>query len=121
VFARSVLGTDPLLVPELAVALAPGAAGAAAARAYAKYYLKLPNYTSNLRRLGFGDEDFTDGGSDRLMSAVVPHGPDAVSDRLREHLGAGADHVVMQPVGADGRFAADSIGELASIAAGLPQ
>jgi probable F420-dependent oxidoreductase len=121
VFARSVLGTDPLLVPELAVALAPGAAGAAAARAYAKYYLKLPNYTSNLRRLGFGDEDFTDGGSDRLMSAVVPHGPDAVSDRLREHLDAGADHVVMQPVGADGRFAADSIGELASIAAGLPQ
>jgi probable F420-dependent oxidoreductase len=121
VFARSVLGTDPLLVPELAVALAPGADGAAAARAYAKFYLKLPNYTSNLRRLGFGDEDFTDGGSDRLMSAVVPHGPDAVSDRLREHLDAGADHVVIQPVGADGRFAADSIGELASIAAGLPQ
>ena len=121
VFARSVLGTDPLLVPELAVALAPGAAGAAAARAYAKYYLKLPNYTSNLRTLGFGDEDFADGGSDRLMSAVVPHGPDAVSDRLREHLDAGADHVVIQPVGADGRFAADSIGELASIAAGLPQ
>jgi hypothetical protein len=29
--------------------------------------------------------------------------------------------VVIQPVGADGRFAADSIGELASIAAGLPQ
>jgi probable F420-dependent oxidoreductase len=121
VFARSVLGTGPLLVPELAVALAPGADGAAAARAYAKYYLKLPNYTSNLRRLGFGDEDFTDGGSDRLMSAVVPHGPGAASDRLREHLDAGADHVVMQPVGAEGRFAADRIGELASIAAGLPQ
>ena len=55
------------------------------------------------------------------MSAVVPHGPDAVSDRLRQHLDAGADHVVLQPVGADGRFAADSIGELASIAAGLPR
>ena len=120
-FARSVLGTEPLLVPELAVALAPGDDGAAAARAYARYYLKLPNYTSNLRSLGFGDEDFADGGSDRLMSAVVPHGPGAAGDRLRAHLEAGADHVVMQPVGADGRFSPDSIGELASIAAGLPQ
>ena len=121
VFSRSVLGTEPLLIPELAVALAPGDAGAAAARAYAKYYLKLPNYTSNLRRLGFGDEDFADGGSDRLMSAVVPHGPEAVGGRLREHLDAGADHVVLQPVGADGKFAAADIGELASIAAGLPR
>ena len=121
VFARSVLGTDPVLVPELAVALAPGAAGAAAARAYAKYYLKLPNYTSNLRRLGFGDEDFADGGSDRLMSAVVPHGPDEVTVRLREHLDAGADHVVLQPIGTDGKFAAGDIGELAAIATGLPR
>jgi probable F420-dependent oxidoreductase len=121
VFARSVLGTEPLLVPELAVALAPGDDGAAAARAYARYYLELPNYTSNLRSLGFGDDDFADGGSDRLMSAVVPHGPGAAGDRLRAHLEAGADHVVMQPVGADGRFSPESIGELASIAAGLPQ
>jgi probable F420-dependent oxidoreductase len=119
VFARSVLGTEPLLIPELAVALAPGAAGAAAAREYAKYYLRLPNYTSNLRRLGFGDEDLADGGSDRLMSAVVPHGPEAVSARLREHLDAGADHVLVQPVGEDGRFRAADIGEIAAIAAGL--
>jgi hypothetical protein len=55
------------------------------------------------------------------MSAVVPHGPVAASERLREHLDAGADHVVLQPVGADGRFAAADIGELASIAAGLPR
>lgn len=119
VFARSVLGAEPLLVPEVAVALAPGADGAAAARAYARYYLKLPNYTSNLRRLGFGDEDFADGGSDRLMSAVVPHGAEEVTARLREHLDAGADHVLVQPVGADGKFAAGDIGEIASIAAGL--
>jgi probable F420-dependent oxidoreductase len=118
-FARSVLGAGPLLVPELAVALAPGADGAAAARAYAKYYLRLPNYTSNLRRFGFGDEDLADGGSDRLISAVVPHGPEAVSVRLREHLDAGADHVVLQPVTRDGKFAAGDIGELASLAAGL--
>lgn len=118
-FARSVLGAAPLLVPELAVALAPGSEGEAAARAYAKFYLRLPNYTSNLRRFGFGDADLADGGSDRLMSAVVPHGPEAVRDRLGEHLDAGADHVVVQPVGEDGKFAAGDIGELASLAAGL--
>jgi probable F420-dependent oxidoreductase len=118
-FARSVLGAAPLLVPELAVALAPGAAGQAAARAYATYYLRLPNYTSNLRRFGFGDEDFAADGSDRLLSAVVPNGPDAVRHRLREHLDAGADHVVIQPVTDGGKFAADDIGELASLAAGL--
>jgi probable F420-dependent oxidoreductase len=118
-FARSVLGTAPLLVPELAVALAPGADGAAAARAYAKFYLGLPNYTSNLRRFGFGDEDIAGGGSDRLMSAVVPHGPVAVRERLREHLDAGADHVVIQPVGEGGKFAAGDIAGLASLTAGL--
>jgi len=121
VFARSVLGTESLLVPEVAVALAPGDAGATAAREYATYYLRLPNYTSNLRRLGFGDEDFADGGSDRLLSAVVPHGPEAVTARLREHLDAGADHVLLQPLGPDGKFAPADIGELASLAAGLTQ
>ena len=52
-FARSVLGPEPLLIPELAVALAPGAAGAAAARDYAQRYLRLPNYANDLKRFGF--------------------------------------------------------------------
>ena len=120
-FARSVLGAAPLLVPELAVALAPGAEGLAAAREYAKYYLRLPNYTSNLRRFGFGDEDIAGTGSDRLISAIVPNGPEMTRTMLREHLDAGADHVVLQPVGPDGRFAAGDIGDLASLAAGLPR
>lgn len=120
-FARSVLGAAPLLVPELAVALAPGAAGRAAAREYARYYLRLPNYTSNLRRFGFGDEDTAGTGSDRLLSAVVPNGPELTLTRLREHLDAGADHVVMQPVGPDGGFAAGDVAGLGSLAAGLPR
>ncbi len=114
-FARSVLGPAPLLVPELAVALAPGSDGQAAARAYARYYLVLPNYTANLRRFGFGDPDIADGGSDRLISAIIPNGPEAVRARLREHLDAGADHVVIQPVTEGGKFDAAAIGELASV------
>lgn len=115
--AREVLGAAPLLIPELAVALADGPGGAAAARGYARFYLGLPNYTSNLRRLGFTDADIEGGGSDRLMSQVVPNGPVAIAARLREHLTAGADHVLVQLVTDGGRFDADGLDALADLAA----
>ena len=44
------------------------------ARGYARIYLELPNYTENLRTFGFGDDDIADGGSDRLIDAVIPWG-----------------------------------------------
>lgn len=118
-FARSVLGAAPLLVPEQAVTLEPDGAGRGAGRAYAKYYLQLPNYTANLKRFGFGDEDLADGGSDRLIAAIVPSGPGAVLARVREHLDAGADHVVLQPVAEDGGFAPGQLDELASVVSQL--
>jgi len=118
-FSRSVLEATPLLVPEQAVSLTDGSAGRTAGRSYAKYYLQLPNYVSNLRRFGFGDEDFADGGSDRLISTIIPAGPAAAAARIREHLDAGADHVVIQPVAETGFFAATDLGELASVVADL--
>jgi hypothetical protein len=114
-----VLGPAPLLVPEQAVSLKDGSAGWAAGRAYAKYYLQLPNYVSNLRRFGFDDDDLADGGCDRLISTIIPAGPEAVAARVREHLDAGADHVVIQPVAETGFFAATDLGELASAVADL--
>ena len=117
--ARAALGHDPLLIPELAAALATGADGADAARAYAKFYLALPNYTNNLKRLGYTDADINDGGSDRLMSRVVPHGADETSRRLREHLAAGADHVVVQLVTTGGKFDAAGLTQLAELTADL--
>jgi probable F420-dependent oxidoreductase len=114
--ARKVLGDGPLLIPELAVALADGAAGEEASRGYAKFYLSLPNYTSNLRRLGYGDEDLAGTGSERLLSAVVPHGPEAVAVALRAHLDAGADHVVIQLLAESG-FDSGGLAALADIAA----
>jgi probable F420-dependent oxidoreductase len=114
-FARSVLGPSPLLVPEQAVSLARDAAeGLAAGRAYCQRYLRLPNYTRNLERFGYGRADFADGGSDRLISAITPSGASAALDRVREHLDAGADHVVIQPLGVDGGFAAGAVDELAA-------
>ena len=118
-FSRQVLGAPPLLVPEIAVALAAGAEGAQHARDYAKFYLRLPNYTGNLRRLGYTDADIAGGGSDRLIADVVPHGPDAVLAGIKAHLDAGADHVLVQLLGPGGRFAAGDLGALAELTAGL--
>ena len=117
--ARQALGPTPLLVPEIAVALAAGDPGAAQARDYARFYLRLPNYTGNLRRLGYTDADFDGGGSDRLMSAVVPHGPTESLARIGGHLDAGADHVLVQLIGEDGRFAAGDLKALAELTTGL--
>jgi probable F420-dependent oxidoreductase len=118
-FARHVLGPAALLVPEIAVSLTPGDAGAAQARDYAKFYLRLPNYTGNLRRFGYTDADIEGSGSDRLMSDVVPHGPAASLARITEHLDAGADHVVVQLLGDGGRFAAGDLRALAELTKGL--
>jgi len=116
-FARSVLGPGPLLVPEQAVTLSADAV--AGARAYGARYLRLPNYTRNLERFGFTPADFADGGSDRLISAVIPSGPPAVLAVVRAHLDAGADHVVIQPLDESGGFAPAALGDLASVVAEL--
>ncbi len=118
-FSRSVLGPEPLLIPELAAALDPGPDGAAAARGYAQSYLRLPNYTGNLRKFGFADADIEGGGSDLLLSRVVPNGPEATVTRLSEHLAAGADHVVVQLVTGEGTFDAAGLGALAELVANM--
>jgi len=117
-YCREVLGPRPLLIPELAAALDPGERGAAAPRAYAARYLRLPNYTNNLRRFGFTDVDIEGAGSDRLMSSVVPNGPLALAARLSEHLAAGADHVLVQLVTDGGAFDAGGLPELTELVAG---
>jgi probable F420-dependent oxidoreductase len=99
-YAREVLGPDPLLAPEVAVVLETDRSAALArAREYASIYLPLPNYTNNLRRFGFTDEDIDGGGSDRLIEAVIPWGDAAtVAEGIRAHLDAGADHVCVQVI-----------------------
>ncbi|HWA65747.1 MAG TPA: LLM class F420-dependent oxidoreductase [Mycobacteriales bacterium] len=101
--ARSAVGPDAIVATELAVALTSDPAAArAAGRQHLSIYLDLPNYTNNLRRLGFGDDDFADGGSDRLVDALVAWGDEsAIAARVREHRDAGADHVCIQVVNQD--------------------
>jgi hypothetical protein len=60
----------------------------------------LPNYVNNWRRLGFGDDDFAGGGSNRLVDAVIVWGDEkAIRARIDEHRQAGADHVCIQAIG----------------------
>jgi probable F420-dependent oxidoreductase len=97
--AREILGPGPLLAPEHKVVIDadPQRARQLGRRRVRSPYLGLVNYTSNLRRLGFTDDDLADGGSDRLIDALVAHGrPEQVAGLLAEHLQAGADHVCIQ-------------------------
>jgi probable F420-dependent oxidoreductase len=100
--ARDILGTGAVLAPEQAVVLAANRRrGLEQARSFVASYLLLPNYVHNLRRLGFGDDDLTGNGSDRLVDALVACGDEAaIAGRVRAHLDAGADHVCIQIVGA---------------------
>lgn len=103
--ARGILGHGPLLAPEQAIVLERDATKARAiARAHMATYLALPNYTNNLRSLGFADDDLAGGGSDRLVDAIVAWGDvDAARARVRAHHDAGADHVCIQVLSPDPR------------------
>ncbi|MFI9384276.1 LLM class F420-dependent oxidoreductase [Kutzneria sp. NPDC052558] len=96
--ARGILGAGPVLAPELKAVLTNDVAkGREIARGHLRFYFQLPNYTNSLRSLGFTDDDFADGGSDRLVDATVAVGDETViSDRLRQHFDGGADHVCIQ-------------------------
>ncbi len=101
--ARAILGPGPLLAPEQAVLLETDPTEARRlARDFCKGYLGLPNYTNNLRALGFTDDDLAPPGSDRLVDAIVAWGDEAaIATRVHAHLDAGADHVCIQVVGGD--------------------
>lgn len=102
--AREVLGAGPLLAPEQKVVLEtdPERARAIARPRVASPYLRLTNYVSNLRRLGWSDADLAGDGSDALIDALAVHGDAAAIARgVTAHLDAGADHVAVQVLNAD--------------------
>jgi probable F420-dependent oxidoreductase len=113
--ARAILGPAPLLAPEQVVVLETDpAAGRALGRKHMAGYLMLPNYVNNLRALGYGDVDFADGGSERLVDAIVAWGDeDAIAGRVREHLDAGADHVAIQAYAQNAKAALAALERLA--------
>jgi probable F420-dependent oxidoreductase len=101
--ARQALGDGPLVAPEQAVVLSTDPVRARQlAREHLSIYLGLPNYVNNWFRLGFTEEDTLDGGSDRLVDALVVWGDEeAILARVQAHRDAGADHVCLQVLGED--------------------
>lgn len=99
--ARDLVGNSVFLAPEHKVVLTTDADEARrVGRETADHYLGLSNYVNNWLRLGFSEDDVHKPGSDRLIDSVVAYGtPDAIAQRLNEHLEAGADHVAIQVLG----------------------
>jgi probable F420-dependent oxidoreductase len=102
--ARAQIGPNAMLCAAQAVILETDAAKArTAARAYMKTYVpRLPNYTNNLKALGWADSEFENGCSDRLVDAIVAWGnEEKIRDRIDAHLKAGASHVCIMPLRVD--------------------
>jgi probable F420-dependent oxidoreductase len=99
--ARDLVGNSVFLAPEHKVVLTTDTDEArAVGRKFADFYLGLSNYVNNWLRLGFTEDDVRKPGSDKLIDALVAYGtPDAIAQRLNEHLEAGADHVAIQVLG----------------------
>jgi probable F420-dependent oxidoreductase len=102
--ARERLGAGPLVAPELACVVDEDEVAAeATARRYAASYLRLANYTNNLLRHGFTEQDIAGEGSSRLINEVIPQGSaDHIAAMAQRHVDAGADHVCLQTVGVQG-------------------
>jgi probable F420-dependent oxidoreductase len=102
-FARTRLGSEPVLAVEQTVVLETDPARARrVARRFAADYLALPNYANNLRRMGYTADDVSGQGSDRAIDAVIAWGDvDRIASRVREHVQAGADHVCLQVISED--------------------
>ncbi|UGQ10753.1 LLM class F420-dependent oxidoreductase [Yinghuangia sp. ASG 101] len=102
--ARAALGDDALVLPEQTVILCADREEAhAIGRPWLQGYLGMANYANNLVRLGFSPEEVASA-SDRVLDAMIAWGDEAaVLRRIDEHRAAGADHVAVQVLTADGK------------------
>jgi probable F420-dependent oxidoreductase len=96
--SREAVGPGKVVAPEQMVVVETDASKARTiARAAMDRYLHAPNYVNNLLRLGYTDADVGNGGSDRLVDDLIAWGsPEKITQRIREHHAAGADHVCIQ-------------------------
>jgi probable F420-dependent oxidoreductase len=99
-FVRAAIGPDAIVAQELTVVLGDDEDDCRRrARADLAGYLALPNYVNAWRRLGYGDDDLGNGGSDRLVDALYAFaGLDRIAGRIAEYRAAGADHVCLRVV-----------------------
>jgi probable F420-dependent oxidoreductase len=119
--ARQVLGPDKLLVVGLTfVADTDLDRAKAAARQRVASRLAMPGtYAATMTRLGYSDQEITEV-SDRLVDAIVGYGDAAaIAAKVREHLAAGADHVMLLSAAAGYTDGVDQLEQLAPTLTGL--
>lgn len=106
--AAKTLGPNKWLAIEQKVTLETDPAKARAlGRKELERYLALDNYRNNFLRIGFTEKDLENGGSDAFIDQMCLWGTaDQVKAGLRAHFAAGATHVAIQPVHAEGDIAA---------------
>jgi probable F420-dependent oxidoreductase len=114
--AREIMGPGAMLVAEQKVILGPNdVASRHRARAAIAWCLEIPNYADNLRWLGFTDDDIANGGSDRLVDALVVAGDeDTILARVQEHLDAGATSVALHALDENDPFGLEALGRIAA-------
>jgi probable F420-dependent oxidoreductase len=67
-------------------------------RASLSFYMGLDYYHREWRKIGFNDDDFADGGSDRLIDKIVAWGSaDNLNERIAAHEAAGASRIIVLP------------------------
>jgi probable F420-dependent oxidoreductase len=108
---RAAIGKDKWICAAQAVYLETDPAQArAAARKYMSFYLTLRTYSKHLGPMGFGPDDIANGGSDRLVDAIVAWGTeDKIRERIDAHYKAGATHVCILPITSDGSMRPDEL------------
>jgi probable F420-dependent oxidoreductase len=99
--SREILGPDAFLGVEHAVLFETDPAKArAVARAHLAVYLAGQYNVAKFRRLGYSEQDLSDGGSDRFVDDFVFWGDlETIVEKLQAHVEAGADHVGIQVIG----------------------
>ena len=100
-FAREQAGPDALVAPELAVVVETDADAARRPPASTRRSTSACATTPRTSCASASPKrDIADGGSDRLIDAVIPHGSaEQIAEVVRAHREAGADHVALQPLG----------------------
>ena len=100
--ARSKLGDKKLHLMQTTVFREdPGEARRLARRAIS-IYMPLENYHRAWRERGFKDADFSDGGSDGFIDAIIAWGNiEDITERYAEQGKRGADQIIILPVGLD--------------------
>ena len=68
-------------------------------RAFMTHYIPIPYYQAAYSKIGFGPEDFENGGSDRLLDSIIAWGsPEKSKARDHEYADAGASRVIINPI-----------------------